>query len=209
MQSDDPQFFRRLAQQQAPEYLWIGCSDSRVPSNQILDLAPGEVFTHRNVANLVPSGDLNCLSVLQFAIDVLKVRHVMIVGHLGCGGIKAALDGTRHGLVDTWLRHVQEVHVRHEASLAALPAGERADRLCELNVAEQFANLSRIHIVNDAWRRGQALSIHGLVYGLNDGLLRELGLSAENRCGADQAYCAAVARITSASEPVLRSHTEP
>lgn len=196
---NDKDFFRRLAQQQTPEYLWIGCSDSRVPANQILDLAPGEVFVHRNVANVVAPGDLNCLAALQFAVDVLKVRHVMIVGHYGCGGIKAALEGMRLGLVDTWLRHIHEVRSKHRELLSTIPESECADRLCELNVAEQFFRLCQSHIVCDAWARGQSLAVHGWVYGLKDGLLRELGLSASNRLTADHAYRSAVARAGSSA----------
>lgn len=188
----DPRFFDRLSHQQAPAYYWVGCSDSRVPSNQILDLAPGEVFTHRNIANLMPRGDLNSLSTLQFAIDVLQVRHVMVVGHYGCGGIRACLEGARLGLADTWLGYVQDVRSRHQHTLAVLPADERADRLCELNVAEQFMNICSTDIVKDAWRRGAQLSVHGLVYALHDGRLRELGLSATDRDSAAQAYEASV-----------------
>jgi carbonic anhydrase len=188
----DSDFFTRLARQQKPQYMWIGCSDSRVAANQILDLAPGEVFTHRNIANVVAAGDLNCLSVLQFAVDVLKVRHVMVVGHYGCAGIRAAVEGTRLGLVDTWLRHIHEVQARHRKMLMALPSPERMDRLCELNVAEQFLKICQGHIVRDAWSRGQTLSVHGWVYGLQDGLLRELGLSASHGDEADEAYRKAV-----------------
>lgn len=184
----DPHFFDRLAKIQTPAYYWIGCSDSRVPSNQILDLAPGEVFTHRNVANLLPPGDLNSLSTLQFAVDVLGVRHVMIVGHYGCSGIRASLEGARLGLVDTWLGHVQDVKVRHHKLLSELPHPARVDRLCELNVAEQFMNVCRTHIVNDAWKSGKQLAVHGLIYALEDGLLREMGLSAGNAGEAEQSY---------------------
>jgi carbonic anhydrase len=192
----DPDFFQRLARQQTPAHLWIGCSDSRVPSNQILDLAPGEVFTHRNVANVVASGDLNCLSVIQFAVDVLKVRHIMVVGHYGCSGIRAAIEGLRLGLVDNWLGHIAAIHAKHRRTLMALPTENRVDRLCELNVAEQFGNVCQTHIVRDAWERGQSLSVHGWVYGLQDGLLSELGLSASNSHAADRAYQAALDRMT-------------
>lgn len=188
----DADFFRRLARQQSPAYLWIGCSDSRVAANQILDLAPGEVFTHRNVANVVASGDLNCLSVIQFAVDVLKVRHIMVVGHYGCSGIRAAVEGLRLGLVDNWLGHVGAVYARHRRTLMSLPIADREDRLCELNVAEQFQNVCQTHVIRDAWAREQALSVHGWVYGLQDGLLSELGLSASNSEAADSAYQAAV-----------------
>ena len=179
----DPEYFERLSHLQAPEYLWIGCSDSRVPANQIIGLLPGEVFVHRNVANVVVHSDLNCLSVIQFAIDVLKVKHIMVVGHYGCGGVQAALNHQRVGLADLWLRHVQDVHVKHLARVDGLPVERRHDRLCELNVLEQVINVSRTIVVQDAWQRGQNLTIHGWIYGLKDGLLRDLGLTlnaAEN-----------------------------
>ena len=166
----DPEFFQKLAQQQSPQYLWIGCSDSRVPANEIVDLLPGELFVHRNVANVVTHTDLNCLSVIQFAVDVLKVKHVIVVGHYGCSGVGTALRGDRIGLSDNWLRHVQDVRQKHESSLFALPdAALRADRLCELNVIEQAANVCQTTIVQDAWERGQPLQVHGWVYGLKDG----------------------------------------
>ena len=178
---DDPRFFAELAERQAPEYLWIGCSDSRVPANQIVGLSPGDVFVHRNVANVVVHTDLNCLSVLQYAVDVLSVKHVIVCGHYGCGGVKAALEGTRHGLIDNWLRHVTDVSDKHADELASLAEGQRLDRLCELNIVEQVANVSQTTIVEDAWARGQALTVHGLVYDLHDGLLRDLGVSTEHR----------------------------
>jgi carbonic anhydrase len=177
MIAGDPDFFSSLADRQAPEYLWIGCSDSRVPANQIVGLAPGDVFVHRNVANVVVHTDLNCLSVLQYAVDVLSVRHVIVCGHYGCGGVRAALEGSRHGLIDNWLRHVLDVGEKHADELAALPEASRFDRLCELNVAEQVVNVGQTTIVEDAWARGQDLSVHGLVYGLEDGLLSDLGVS--------------------------------
>ena len=174
----DPDFFRRLAAQQAPEFLWIGCSDSRVPANEIVDLLPGELFVHRNVANVVVHTDLNCLSVVQFAVDVLRVRHIMVTGHYGCGGVRAAMEDVQHGLTDNWLRHVQDVQLKHAEELAQLPDHDsRVDRLCELNVVEQVRNLARTTIVQDAWRRGQPLTIHGWIYGLTDGLLRDLGVT--------------------------------
>jgi carbonic anhydrase len=176
--AEDPGFFTGLAERQSPAYLWIGCSDSRVPANQIVGLAPGEVFVHRNVANVVVHTDLNCLSVLQYAVDLLRVRHVIVCGHYGCGGVEAALEGSRHGLVDNWLRHVADVGEQHAAELASLPEPARLDRLCELNVVEQVANVARTTIVEDAWARGQELAVHGLVYDLRDGLLRDLGVSA-------------------------------
>jgi carbonic anhydrase len=174
----DPDFFNRLAQQASPEYLWIGCSDSRVPANELLGLAPGDVFVHRNIANVVVHSDLNCLSVLQFAIDVLKVKHVMIVGHYGCKGVHAAMTGTRIGLADNWLRHVQDVHQKHERYLGdVLTSRKRAERLCELNVVEQVVNVCQTTIVQDAWDRGQDVSVHGWVYGLQDGLLHDLDMT--------------------------------
>lgn len=175
----DPAFFAELAERQSPEYLWIGCSDSRVPANQIVGLAPGEVFVHRNVANVVVHTDLNCLSVLQYAVDVLGVRDVIVCGHYGCGGVRAALDGSRHGLIDNWLRHVMDVAEKHADELESIGEDERCfERLCELNVVEQVANVCQTTIVEDAWARGQDLTVHGLVYGLEDGLLRDLGVSA-------------------------------
>ena len=174
----DPGFFKRLASQQAPEYLWIGCSDSRVPANEIVDLDPGEMFVHRNVANLAPPQDANYLSVLQFAVDVLRVKHVLVVGHYGCGGVAAAVDGKRLGLVDHWLHPIREVAAEHQAELDALPAGRaRLDRLTELNVMRQVRNVASDVFVQDAWARGQALSIHGWVYSIADGLVRDLAVT--------------------------------
>jgi carbonic anhydrase len=174
----DPTFFTRLALQQAPEYLWIGCSDSRVPANEIVGLDPGELFVHRNVANVVVHTDLNCLSVLQFAIDVLKVRHVIVCGHYGCGGIHAALEKQSHGLIDNWLRHVQDVERDYEDELAMITDPKaREDRLCELNVAEQVRNIARTTIVQDAWRNGHDVQLHGWIYGLKDGIITDLGVS--------------------------------
>lgn len=172
----DPEFFSRLVSQQSPEYMWIGCSDSRVPANEIIGLAPGEVFVHRNVANVVVHTDLNCLSTLQFAVDVLKVKHVLIVGHYGCGGVKAAMNDERMGLVDNWLRHVQDVHEKFQSELARQPdLSLRADRLCELNVIEQVLHVCQTTILQDAWGRGQDVSVHGWMYSLADGLVRQLG----------------------------------
>jgi carbonic anhydrase len=170
----DPKFFEKLSHQQAPEYLWIGCSDSRVPANQIVGLAPGEVFVHRNVANVVVHTDLNCLSVLQFGIDVLKVKHIIVCGHYGCGGVRAALTDKRLGLIDNWLRHVQDVRNKHSALMHGSDSHETWDRLCELNVLEQVSNVARTTIVQHAWARGQELAIHGVIYGVNDGVLRDL-----------------------------------
>jgi carbonic anhydrase len=175
---NDPEFFTRLAGQQAPEYLWVGCSDSRVPANEIVGLDPGELFVHRNVANVVVHTDVNCLSVLQFAVDVLKVRHVIVCGHYGCGGIRAALDGTAHGLIDNWLQHVQDVKEAHQAELLGFAdVDQRINRLAELNVMEQVRNIARTTIVQDAWRRDQALELHGWIYGLEDGLIHDLEVS--------------------------------
>jgi carbonic anhydrase len=180
MVAGDPDFFTALAARQSPEFLWIGCSDSRVPANQIVDLAPGDVFVHRNVANLVVHTDLNCLSVLQYALDVLGVKDVIVCGHYGCGGVAAALAGDRHGLIDNWLRHVMDVAEKHEAELMRLPEERRLDRLCELNVVEQVVNVCQTTIAEDVWARGQELTVHGLVYGLEDGLLRDLGVSIDS-----------------------------
>ncbi|MBA3258730.1 MAG: carbonate dehydratase [Gemmatimonadales bacterium] len=189
----DPQFFARLAAQQSPEYLWIGCSDSRVPANEIVGLLPGELFVHRNVANLVVHTDLNCLSVLQFAVDVLRVGHVIVTGHYGCGGIRAALENARLGLVDNWLRHVQDVREQHEPMLAALPdTGARSSRLCELNVVEQVRHVCETSIVQDAWERKQSLAVHGLIYGLDDGRLRDLGTSVAAAEDVSRVYSEAV-----------------
>jgi len=195
MQEIDPQFFRRLSQLQAPEYLWIGCSDSRVPANQIVGLLPGEVFVHRNVANVVVHTDLNCLSVIQFAVEALKVKHIMVVGHYGCGGVQAALHGGRMGLVDIWLRHVQDVRDKHPAHVDALAGEQRQDRLCELNVLEQAANVCRTHVVQDAWKRGQPLTVHGWIYGLKDGLVRDLGLTVRRPEDLPPRYNAALASL--------------
>jgi carbonic anhydrase len=188
-----PGFFEALSRQQAPQYLWIGCSDSRVPANQIVDLLPGELFVHRNVANLVVHTDLNCLSVLQYAVDVLRVRHVIVCGHYGCGGVQAAFARQRVGLADNWLRHVQDVETRHRDSLARIadPA-KRCDRLCELNVIEQVANLCQTTIVQDAWSRGQSLSVHGWIYRLGDGLLHDLGICVSEPGELAPAHAAAV-----------------
>ncbi|MBD3639778.1 MAG: carbonate dehydratase [Marinobacter sp.] len=187
IKSVDPKFFDRLSNQQAPEYLWIGCADSRVPANQIVDLLPGELFVHRNVANVVVHTDFNCLSVLQFAIEVLKVKHILVVGHYGCGGVRAALRNEGFGLISHWLRHVQDVRDRHQATLDAIPSEQdRVDRLCELNVVEQVGHVCQNNIVQEAWRRGQPLNVHGFVYDVADGLLRDMGLSISNEEERDQ-----------------------
>ncbi len=181
MIDQDPEFFRKLAAQQSPNYLWIGCSDSRVPASEIVDLLPGELFVHRNIANVVCHSDLNCLSVLQFAIDVLKVKHVIVTGHYGCSGVHAAMTGRRVGLADNWLRHVQDVHQKHERYFGdVIPKGEQLDRLCELNVIEQVGNVCQTTLVQDAWERGQELTIHSWIYGIKDGLLRDLGVTVSN-----------------------------
>jgi carbonic anhydrase len=175
----EPRFFSRLAAQQAPGYLWIGCSDSRVPANEIVGLLPGELFVHRNVANVVVHTDLNCLSVLQYAVDILRVRHVIVCGHYGCGGVRAAFEGARLGLIDNWLLHVQDLHGKYSMQVGALEDPQaRVDRLCELNVLEQAANVCETTVVQDAWARGQALAVHGWIYRLDDGLLRDLGFGA-------------------------------
>lgn len=181
MRQVDPGYFEKLSTLQAPEFLWIGCSDSRVPANEIIGLMPGEVFVHRNVANVVVHTDLNCLSVIQFAVDVLKVKHIMVVGHYGCGGVRAALQRDRVGLVDLWLRHVQDVHVKHVSRVDLLPPEMRHDRLCELNTIEQVVNVCQTIVVQDAWKRGQRLTVHGWVYGLKDGLIRDLGINVSRR----------------------------
>ena len=175
--SRDPEFFSRLVNQQTPKYLWIGCSDSRVPATELVGLAPGEMFVHRNVANQVICTDFNCLSVLQFAVDVLKVEHIIIVGHYGCGGIQAALANTRFGLIDNWLQHIQDTARKYAEVLAALPESERVSRLCELNVREQVLSVGQTTIVEDAWARGQKLEVHGWVYSLENGLLQDLKLT--------------------------------
>ncbi|MCK6389585.1 MAG: carbonate dehydratase [Azonexus sp.] len=179
MQEVDPSYFNKLSELQTPEFLWIGCSDSRVPANQIVGLLPGEVFVHRNVANVVVHTDLNCLSVIQYAVDVLKVKHIMVVGHYGCGGVGAALRRDRVGVVDLWLRHVHDVHNKHLAAVDSLPAEKRHDRLCELNVLEQVVNVCHNPVVQDAWQRGQQLTVHGWIYGLKDGLIHDLGITVD------------------------------
>ncbi len=200
MTRQDPDFFRRLTSQQAPQYLWIGCSDSRVPANQIVGLLPGEMFVHRNVANVVVHADLNCLSAIQFAVEVLHVGHVIVCGHYGCGGVLAALRDDKLGLVDNWLRHVQDVRWKHQAQLDALASDpQRHHRLCELNVIEQVVNVSQTTVVREAWARGQALTVHGWVYDLRDGLLRDLGMcvSTETEIGP----CADAARAAKSPGP--------
>ena len=199
VERQQPGFFTRLATQQNPRYMWIGCSDSRVPANQITGLAPGEVFVHRNVANVVVPTDLNCLSTVQFAVDQLKVQHLMVVGHYGCGGVRAALQEVRVGLADNWLRHVKDVRDRHRALLAATPELARLDVLCELNVIEQVMNLAHTTVVQDAWARGQTLALHGWVYGLKDGLLQDLGMTVVSMAALQDCYDVALERIKQTS----------
>jgi len=194
----DPEFFERLSRQQAPQYLWIGCSDSRVPANQIVGLLPGEMFVHRNVANVVAHTDLNCLSALQFAVDALRVRDIIVCGHYGCSGVIAALRDEKLGLIDNWLRHIQDVRGKHRAELDALDTEERQyARLCELNVIEQVAHVCETTVVRDAWQRGQVLAVHGWIYGVGDGLLRDLGMcvTAEAELPACYAAACAVSRL--------------
>ena len=177
MVQDNPDFFSHLARQQTPRYLWIGCSDSRVPANQITGLDPGEVFVHRNVANVVVHSDLNALSVIQYAVDFLQVEHILVVGHYGCGGVLATLRGARVGLADNWLRHVHDVKIRHRRRLDHLPMAEQEDVLCEMNVIEQVGHVALTNVLQDAWRRGQKVAVHGWCYGLRDGLAKDLGVS--------------------------------
>ena len=192
----DPEFFATLSQQQSPGYLWIGCSDSRVPANQIVGLMPGELFVHRNIANIVVHTDLNCLSVMQFAVEILQVRHIIVCGHYGCSGVRAAFRGDRIGLADNWLRHIQDVRQKHESHLASIPNEiDATNRLCELNVIEQVANVCQTSIARDAWERGQQLIVHGWIYGLQNGLLKDLNVMVSNAAEAASAYQAAVAEL--------------
>jgi len=194
----DPEFFLKLSRQQSPEYLWIGCSDSRVPANEIVNLLPGELFVHRNVANVVVHTDLNCLSVMQFAVDVLKVKHIIVCGHYGCSGVRAALRGDRIGLADNWLRHVQDVSEKHKDCIHAKHGDERrTDLLCELNVIEQVGNVCHTSIARDAWQRGQPLTVHSWIYGLQDGLIRNLGMSISSAKDLEPQYRAAQVAIES------------
>ncbi len=196
LRARDPDFFKRLSEQQAPQYLWIGCSDSRVPANQIIDMDPGEVFVHRNVANVVVPTDLNCISTIQFAVDVLKVRHILVVGHYGCGGVKATLEGLRLGLVDNWLQHVADVRHRNREWLDRLAdPRERHARLCELNVIEQAVNVCHTTVVRDAWDRGQPLRVHGWIYSLNNGRVRDLGLDLRESSQVNERQMQALARL--------------
>jgi carbonic anhydrase len=193
----DPDFFLKLSRQQSPGYLWIGCSDSRVPANEIVGLLPGELFVHRNVANLVVHTDLNCLSVMQFAVDILKVRHIIVCGHYGCSGVQAAFRGDRIGLSDNWLRHVEDVRLRHQEHLAqAVGASRACDRLCELNVIEQVVNVCQTTIARDAWERGQELVVHGWIYGLQDGILRDLNATVSGVQQTLPVYRAAISALS-------------
>ncbi len=192
----DPTFFQRLSHQQSPQYLWIGCSDSRVPSTQLVDLLPGEMFVHRNVANLVIHTDLNCLSVIQFAVEALKVKHIIVCGHYGCGGVQAALSHNRFGLIDNWLRHVQDVMQKHASLLSQIPDGaRRARKLCELNVVEQVVNVCQTTVVEQAWEREQGLTVHGWIYGLENGLLRDLQMDISSYSEVPGCYSNAVAAV--------------
>lgn len=193
MHAENPEFFSRLVNQQSPEYLWIGCSDSRVPANQIIGLAPGEVFVHRNIGNVVVHTDLNALSVIHYAVEMLRVKHILVVGHYGCGGVKAALHDNRTGLTDNWLRHVQDVRDRHEAILAAIDEpNERVDRLCELNAMQQVVNVCQTSVLREAWARGQSVTVHGWCYSLQNGLINDLKVSANSREEAMERYRDAV-----------------
>ena len=194
MEQQRPGFFKQLAQQQTPKYLWIGCADSRVPANEIIALDPGEVFVHRNVANVVVHSDLNALSVIQYAVDHLKVEHIMVVGHYGCGGVLAALRGTRVGLADSWLRHVHDARLRHRRRIDHLPAAVMEDVMCEINVIEQVGNVAMSNIVQDAWARGQKLALHGWCYGLKDGLVKDLHVTMQNEGEVVDVFRAALKR---------------
>jgi carbonic anhydrase len=195
IRSNNPAFFEKLSRQQHPDYLWIGCSDSRVPANQIVGMLPGELFVHRNVANVVVHTDLNCLSTIQFSVDVLKVRHIITCGHYGCGGVKAALTGQRLGLVDNWIAHIRDVREKHKLLLEQTPEEQRWERLCELNVIEQAINVCQTNIVQDAWVRGQELTIHGWIYGLQNGLLHDLGICVSAPDELENAYQQALAQL--------------
>jgi carbonic anhydrase len=198
IQAKDPEFFLKLSRQQSPEYLWIGCSDSRVPANEIVNLMPGELFVHRNIANVVVHTDLNCLSVMQFAVDVLKVKHIIVCGHYGCSGVRAALRCDRIGLADNWLRHVQDVSEKHRGCVHAVEGeAPRTNVLCELNVLEQVSNVCQTTIVRDAWDRGQPLTVHSWIYGIKDGLMRDLGMSVSSVPHFEPQYKAALAAVQS------------
>jgi len=196
IKEQDPQFFDRLKQQQTPEYLWIGCSDSRGPANQIVGVLPGDLFVHRNVANMVVHTDLNCLSVMQYAVDVLKVKHIIVTGHYGCGGVRASIEGQRHGLIDNWLRHIQDVYKKHRIAMEQFEDfDEKCDRLCELNVVEQVMNVVSTSVVQEDWDRGQELSVHGWIYGIHNGLVNDLNMTLANIEEANSVYPAALSKI--------------
>lgn len=206
IKAHNPEFFQTLAEQQSPTYLWIGCSDSRMPATQLVGLLPGELFVHRNVANVVVHTDFNCLSVVQFAVDVLKVSHIIVCGHYGCGGVQAAMQNLKLGLIDNWLRHVQDVMRNHETMLSEIEdEAQRLNRLCELNVIEQVLNLGWTTIVQNAWRHGQELAVHGWVYGLEDGLLRDLGLNINNPKELSAAYEEALKTSARGRTPGMRT----
>lgn len=199
MRGADPEYFTRLSQVQRPRHLWIGCADSRVPANQIVDLPPGEMFVHRNIANLVVPSDINALSVMQYAVDVLEVRHIIVCGHYGCGGVAAALAGDRIGLVDNWLSHVRDLRIRHSAELALLDRQQaRWDHLAELNVIEQVRNVCQTTVVRDAWQRGQSLAVHGWIYGLSDGRINDLGVTIDMKEDIEVIYAKGVQRVVAA-----------
>jgi carbonic anhydrase len=200
---NEPDFFKRLSKQQTPEYLWIGCADSRVPATHLVGLDPGEMFVHRNVANLVIHTDLNCLSVMQYAVDVLRVKHIIVCGHYGCGGVRAALENLKFGLIDNWLRHIQDIVAKHEKEIDAIhDKDQQAERLCELNVIEQVVNVCQTTVVQGAWERGQGLMVHGLIYGLSDGRLRELGLRIGGQDEVAQARGDAISSLFSKAKVV-------
>ena len=201
MEATRPGFFTSLVKQQTPKYMWIGCSDSRVPANQITGLEPGEVFVHRNVANIVVHSDLNALSAIQFAVDMLKVEHIMVVGHYGCGGVQAAMNGARIGLADNWIRHIQDVRHRHRQLLDSLPDAVRADALCDLNVLEQVVNVCVSTVMVDAWAKGQKVSIHGWAFGVHDGLLQDLQVTISDPADLDALYRTAVDRVWYSRRP--------
>jgi carbonic anhydrase len=193
VRANEPDFFEKLSRQQTPQYLWIGCADSRVPSNEITGLLPGEMFVHRNVANVVVHTDLNCLSVIQYAVEVLRVKHIIVCGHYGCGGVLAAMENKKHGLIDNWLRHIQDVVQKHEAQLAEInEVAKKFRRLCELNVIEQVSNVCQTTVVENAWEQGQDLTIHGWIYGLNNGLLHDLNICVNSRDDLREHYRTAV-----------------
>ena len=199
IENEHPGFFKKLSQQQSPEYLWIGCADSRVPANEIVGLLPGELFVHRNVANIVANTDFNCLSVLQFAVDVLKIKHIIVCGHYGCGGVKAALSNNKHGLIDNWLREIKDIYRHHETRFRPLDEEARVDLLCELNVAEQVRNVCHTTIVQDAWDRGQELAVHGWIYSIRDGLIHDLQLTVNGKDQIDPIYRTDPGKLPNAS----------